>query len=433
MAALRQSNFLLYSASRILSTLGQSTLQTVMAWQVYDMTGSPWSLGFLGLARFFPALASSVLGGLVADSFDRRGVMVASQSVPLAVGIVLAVATLGGWVSLPLILGLVVCLGLASSFEGPARTALLPAIVTPETFTNAVTVNNIFQKLGAVTGPTLSGFVIATLGIAAAYTGFCVATVLSVVPILLLRYAPRTWQGRKISFDAVREGVRFVRERPVLLGAMSLDMFAVIFGGASALLPIYARDILGGGAQTMGLLSSSMQAGAFLMSFVLVWRPPVKRTGRALILTVVAYGLVTVIFGLSREIWLSLFLYGLIGATDQISVVMRQTTIQMATPDELRGRVSSVHQVFVGASGQIGAMESGFVAALTSATFAVVSGGAGAVAVAAWMGIWNREMYRYEIQTHSQPITVQVSEAPGRATEAPADGTPAKEPSTSAT
>jgi MFS family permease len=382
LAALRQPNFLLYAVSRVFAGTGQSLLQAVMAWQVYDISHSSLNLGLLGLARFFPALGASMIGGLTADALDRRKVMLASGCVPLACAIILSLATFGHWISVDLIFGLVVLIGLGSAFEAPARTALLPGIVSRETFANAVTVNNIFQKLGSTSGPALAGLVIAVAGTGFAYLVFCFSIVGAFIPLVLLHYERVGSERQKFSLQAIKEGIRFVRDRQVLLGAMTLDMFAVIFGGAAALLPVYASDILKAGPTGYGILTASMQAGAFLMSFVLVWRPPVQRTGRALIYTVVFYGLATMAFGISREFVLSVFLYALIGAIDQVSVVMRQTTIQMATPDELRGRVSSVNQVFVQASSQIGAIESGFVAALTTATFSVVSGGAIAIAVA---------------------------------------------------
>jgi MFS family permease len=300
----------------------------------------------------------------------------------------------------------VVFIGLASAFEAPARTAFLPAIVKPETFGNAVTVNNIFQKLGSVSGPALAGFIIAAFGITTAYGTYCTAMVISVAPLLVLRYQRAETKRRPISIKAMKEGVVFVKGNQVLLGAMSLDMFAVIFGGAQALLPVYATDILHGGATAFGLLTASLQVGAFAMSFILVALPPVRRTGRALVYTVIVFGLGTIAFGLSRDLYVSLLLYGLIGAADQISVVMRQTTIQMATPDELRGRVSSVHQVFVQASSQIGAIESGFVAAVTTATFAVVSGGAGAMLVAVLIGWRLPLLFRHEVNAQHAAISV---------------------------
>jgi len=292
-------------------------LQAILAWQIYEITGSPLSLGFLGLARFFPALALSMVGGTVADTYDRRKIMLVSQMAPLTCALTLAIATSGGWVSELLIYGLVVFIGLASAFEAPARTAFLPAIVKPETFGNAVTVNNIFQKLGSVSGPALAGFVIAALGITTAYGVYCAAMVVSVVPLVVLRYQRAETTRRSISIKAMKEGVVFVKGNQVLLGAMSLDMFAVIFGGAQALLPVYATDILHGGATAFGLLTASIQVGAFAMSFILVALPPVRRTGRALVYTVIVFGIATIAFGLSRDLYVSLLLYGLIGRSNQ--------------------------------------------------------------------------------------------------------------------
>jgi MFS family permease len=395
LAALRQTSFLLYTASRMFSITGQTLLQAVMAWQVYDTSGSALNLGILGLVRFFPSLGMSLIGGAAADTYNRRNIIVIAQSVPLTCAAILAAATFGGWIRLELIFALVLLMGFASAFEGPARSALLPAIVRPDTFANAVTVGSTLQTMGMVSGPALAGAVIATLGVGAAYTVYVGLTLAAIVPLLLLRYR-QVDVGMSVSLDAIKEGVRFVRQRPVLLGAMSLDMFAVVFGGAAALLPVYAKDILHVGSEGYGLLTASLEVGAFLMSLVLVFRPPIQKAGRTLIWVVALYGAFTIGFGLSREFILSLVLYGLIGAADQVSVVMRNTIIQLATPDELRGRVSAVASVFIGASNQVGAMESGFVAAVTSATFAVVSGGVAAIGVAGLVGWRIKELYNYE-------------------------------------
>jgi MFS family permease len=395
LAALRQTSFLLYTGSRMFSITGQTLLQAVMAWQVYDTSGSALNLGILGLVRFFPSLGMSLIGGAAADTYNRRNIIVIAQSVPLTCAAILAAATFGGWIRLELIFALVLLMGFASAFEGPARSALLPAIVRPDTFANAVTVGSTLQTMGMVSGPALAGAVIATLGVGAAYTVYVGLTLAAIVPLLLLRYR-QVDVGMSVSLDAIKEGVRFVRQRPVLLGAMSLDMFAVVFGGAAALLPVYAKDILHVGSEGYGLLTASLEVGAFLMSLVLVFRPPIQKAGKTLIWVVALYGAFTIGFGLSREFILSLVLYGLIGAADQVSVVMRNTIIQLATPDELRGRVSAVASVFIGASNQVGAMESGFVAAVTSATFAVVSGGVAAIGVAGLVGWRIKELYNYE-------------------------------------
>ena len=211
----------------------------------------------------------------------------------------------------------------------------------------------------------------------------------------------------------IREGVQFVWQRQVLLGAMTLDMFAVIFGGAKALLPIYAADILHVGPQGFGLLSASMDLGALLMSIALVVMPPIERTGRALLLSVATFGITTIVFGLSRSFPLSLATYMAVGMTDQVSVVMRQTTIQLATPNALRGRVSSVNIVFIGASNQLGGVKSGFVAANTNATFAVVSGGTGCLAVLALIAARMPDLRHYRVgRPQPSPVTAEAHPTP---------------------
>jgi MFS family permease len=393
--ALRQPRFALYTSSRMCSALGNAMLQAILAWHVYDITGSALSLGFLGLARFLPALGISMVGGAVADTYNRRNVILIAQTVPLACGITLAVSTLNGWVSPELIYGLVLCVGFASSFENPARLALLPAIVRRETFANAVTISSTLQQFGMVTGGLVGGVLVAwDAGVS--YVAYSCAIGGAFVAMALLRYSqPADIEKRGVSVGAIKEGLHYVWSHKVILGAMSLDMFAVIFGGAKGLLPIYANDILNVGGLGYGLLIASLDIGAFLMSIVLVLRPPIYRTGRALLYSVAVFGILTIVFGLSRSIYLSVVVYMLIGAADQISVVMRNVIIQLTTPDALRGRVSSVSQVFIQASNQLGAMESGFVAAATTATFAVVSGGVGAVAVTGIIGWRIRELFNH--------------------------------------
>ena len=417
--ALRQPRFLIYTSSRMSSSIGNAMLQAILAWHVYELTGSALSLGFLGLARFLPALGIAMVGGAFADAYNRRNIIMIAQTVPLGCGIVLALATFNGWITAELMYGLVLLIGLASSFENPARLALLPAIVKRETFANAVTVSSNFQAFGMMTGLFVGGVLVAwDAGVS--YVVYSSAIGCAFLAMSMLRYE-QTNDGpkRSVSVQAIKEGIQFVWQRKVILGAMSLDMFAVIFGGAKGLLPIYASDILHVGGFGYGLLFASLEIGAFLMSLVLVIRPPIIKTGRALIYSVAMFGVFTVVFGLSRNIYLSIAVFMMIGAADQISVVMRNVIIQLATPDELRGRVSAVSQVFIQASNQLGAMESGFVAAATSATFAVVSGGVGAVAVASAIGWRVKELFSYTTPPAADASTDTV---PPAATEEAAGG-----------
>jgi MFS family permease len=406
-AALRQPNFVLFTSSRLCYAVGQTLMQAAMLWQVYDISGSALNLGLLGLARLIPSLALGLVAGAVADSYNRRNIVMAAQTIPFACSIVLATSTISGWVNLELIYGLVVLMGLAGAFEGPARAALLPAIVKPETFANAVNVSSTMQSFAFVSGPAIGGVLIGFAGVGATYAVFTGLSAAAIVIMSLVRYRPITTSKSALSIAAIKEGIAFVRNRQVLLGAMALDMFAVIFGGVKALMPIYATDILEVGPEGFGILNASFEAGAFLMSGVLLMRPPVQRTGRALIWTVVFFGIGTIIFGLSRNFYLSVAVYMLIGAADQISVVMRSTTIQLATPDALRGRVSAVNQIFIQSSNQINALESGIVASLTTATFAVVSGGFGTLTTVALVAWRLPALYAYRVPNR---IEVGVSE-----------------------
>ncbi|GMV86511.1 MAG: MFS transporter [Dehalococcoidia bacterium] len=400
LAALRQPNYALFAGGRLASATAMTMLNAAIAWQVYEISGSAFQLGMLGLARFFPSLGMSLVGGAVADSHDRKQIVQLAQLVPLATSATLYLATVQDFVELPLFYGLVLLLALAAAFENPARQALVPQVVSREAFANAIVVNSTIQSLGFVTGPALGGLLIGFSGVDTAYVAHMAFIGTSVVAVSLLRPRPVEGARRAVGLESIREGVSFVRRRQVLLGAMTLDMFAVIFGGAQALLPIYAKDILEVGPKGYGILSASLEAGALVMAVWLVVLPPIRQAGRALLITVALFGLGTIVFGLSRNFYLSVAVYMFIGMADQVSVVLRQTTVQLSTPDELRGRVSSVNMLFIGASNQLGAVESGLVAALTNATFAVVSGGMGCLAVVGLVWAKLPELRRYEVQPH---------------------------------
>lgn len=414
LALLGERPFQLFAASRFCQGVSFTLLQAILAWQVYAISGDPAALAFLGLARFVPSLAMSLVGGAAADSWDRKNIILVSQFLPLAGGVTLALLTAAETVALPHIFLFVMVLGVVSSFENPARQAMLPQIVPRESFQKAVTFLTTIQQLAMALGPTIAGFAIKLLDIHGAYWVQSALILGSIVSMVLVQ--PQFERGRvsKLSIALIKEGLQFVRGQRILLGAMLLDMFAVIFGGASALLPIYAQDILKVGPEGYGLLSSAQNVGASASALLLLLFPPIRKTGRALLLAVSGFGFLTILFGLSTSLPLSLVLYGLTGMSDQVSVVLRQTMIQMSTPDELRGRVSSVNQVFIGASNHLGMVESGLVAAVTTATFAVVSGG---VACLATIGIvaWRiPEMMNYELD-HRPVRATNAEPAPAKA------------------
>jgi MFS family permease len=371
-------------------------------WHVFALSGSNAAVGTIGLVQFLPALALTLVGGAVADAHDRLRIVRFAQLPYLVTAALLFAATRGDAISVPLIYAAVFANAVAAAFDNPARQALLPSLVPLESFPRAVTISSTVMALALASGPALGGLLIWAAGVEAAYAAYALLVVANLVGLGFVRTRPALHERRPASWQAMREGLAFVRRSPVVLGCMALDMFAVILGGAAALLPVYANEILRVGPRGYGLLASSLELGALVMSVGLVLRRPLERAGPALLAAVVVYGLATVGFGLSRSFPLSVVLYMLVGAADQVSVVLRQTAVQLNTPDALRGRVSAVNMVFIHASNQLGAAESGYLAALTSPTFAVVFGGVGCLLVVAWTAWKLPELRRYRIH-HGAP------------------------------
>jgi MFS family permease len=385
-AVFREPRFRWYVASRFFGGTAMMLLRAAVSWHVWELSESAFQLGMIGLIQFLPVIPLSLVAGAVADVVDRRRLVLFAQLVPMLCSLGLLLTTLAGAVSLPALYTAIGLAAVAGAFESPARASILPQLVAREVFPRAVTVSSTITWLAFATGPMLMGFTAAHGGIAAAYGLHALLALTSVASLFRLPALGAATNAR-ISWAAIREGLSFVWRTPVVLGCMTLDMFAVILGGATGLLPIYATEILHVGADGYGLLSSSLELGALLMSAGLIFRPSIHGAGPALLGAVAAYGLATIVFGLSRWFPLSVLAYMAAGMADAVSVVLRGTAIQLSTPDALRGRVSSVNFIFIGASNQLGQAESGFLAGLTSATFAVVSGGLGClvvVALVAW-------------------------------------------------
>jgi MFS family permease len=374
---LTNRNFGFYVGIRVTQMLGLSIQSAAIMWQVYDLTGSYLPLAMVGVARFVPSLAVSFYAGLVVDVHDRRLVLALSQLAPLGTGLVLAIMTIQGTINLTAIYACTALLGVAGAFEGPARQAILPHVVPPQDFQRGVAVATIVHQVAGVFGPAVAGVAIALWGVAPAYLMYFGLIAIGLLCIGTLRIGQTPSVGG-IHLGMIKEGFVFIWTHPAILGAMALDMFAVILANADALLPVFARDILDVGAVGFGLLTSSKAVGSLLVAIVIALMPPIIGTGRAMIISVLLFGVATVGFGLSTWFPLSLVLYALIAGFDQISVVLRQSIINLGTPDEFRGRVGSVNHVFVGASNQLGGTRAGLMATWTdSASFAVVSGGFG--------------------------------------------------------
>ena len=367
-----------FLAAQFFSALSRSLLQATIAWHLWKLTESVFMLGVIGFVEFLPVIPVSLFAGAFADAHDRKRVVLTTRSLSLSGALVLALAT--GATSTDVETGIVLAtafaLAFSSSFENPASSSILPNLVPRELFASATVVNANVRNVARMSGPVSMGALTAAFGIAPAYqvTVACLATSILLlagvaVPRLAAHVRPR------VSWIAVREGLVFVAEQKAILGSMTLDMFAVIFAGATAMLPVYADEILGVGEFGYGVLSAAMQAGTMVMAAIMLWLPPFRRPGRALLWAVLAFGLSTILFGLSRSFPLSVGAFVLAGMADQVSMVTRSVILQLSTPDALRGRVNSVGMIFIGASNELGAAESGFLAAVTNATFSVVGGG----------------------------------------------------------
>ena len=378
-AALRVPGFRRFIASLLAQTLGSQMQAVVVGWQVYALTHDPLALGLVGLAEALPFLSTVLFAGHAADRADRRRMAIVATAVLLGCALALLGLTLGAGPDRTRVgaISAVLCVsGLARSSLIPARTALANDIVPREVLLNAVTWRSSSWQLAAVIGPAIGGGLYALSGVAAAYGA--VALLLLVSVLLLVRVPPVPMppsSGSDPVWASLAEGVRFVRSQPIFLGAITLDLFAVLFGGAEALLPIFAADILRVGPEGLGILRASHAAGAVMMSVYLSHRRPLERPGRALLLAVAIFGLCIIGFGLSTTFWLSVLLLLVGGMADNVSVVIRSSILQTLTPPHLLGRVSAVNSIFIGSSNELGAFESGAAAKLLGTVPAVVIGG----------------------------------------------------------
>ncbi len=381
-AALRFRDFRLLIGGRLIAQIGEAMVSVAVGWELYERTGEPLALGLIGLVQIAPVLLLSLPGGYVADRYDRRLVTLYSQLVLVVCALVLTVLSLteGSLVLLYLTLAII---GGARAFNNPAEGALTPLLVPQEHFFNAATWNTTVWQLSAIMGPAVGGVIIAITNTAAAvYLINALAGMVLVVALLMIR-------ARQVKFvssgetplQALRGGIRFVRDQRVILGAISLDMFAVLLGGATFLLPVFAKDILHTDATGLGILRAAPSFGALMMVTIIARMPPMRHAGATLLLSVAGFGLATVIFGISTSFVLSLAMLFATGALDTISVVIRHTLIMTRTPDAMRGRVGAVNSVFIGMSNELGGFESGVAAALLGTVGAVVFGGVGTMLV----------------------------------------------------
>ena len=386
---------------RLAGTTAAQMLLVALAWQMYELTSSAWDLGLVGLVQFLPALLLTIPAGQIVDRVDRRLVLAGALVLQVLVAGVLAWASAAGTVSRELILLFCVVIGIARALQMPAQQALLPSLVTPEVLPRALAVSSSVMQVAVIGGPALGGFVYGA-GAAAAYGVAFALFVLSLVIVAGIRYRRAAPDRTPVTLASVFAGFGFIGRHKTVLGALSLDLFAVLLGGATALLPMFAKDVLNTGVWGLGFLRAAPAAGAFVVGVTLARWPLRHQVGRWMFGAVAVYGLAILCFAVSTSFALSLIALAVSGAADMVSVVIRQTLVQLETPDDLRGRVSAVNSTFIGASNQLGEFRAGAVAAWLGPVGSVVAGALGTlVVVALWMrffpGLYHRDRLQQRI------------------------------------
>jgi MFS family permease len=388
-AVLRNRDVALYLTGRLVASLGQQMLTVAVGWELYERTHSALALGLVGLTQMIPMILFTLPAGHVADNHERKRIIILMTLaiVCASVGLTLISAFRAG------VVWIYCCLfaaGTARTFLWPASSAFLPQLVSRQEFSKAVTWSSGSFQLSSVVGPAAGGGLIAlTHHAAPVYAINAVAGLVCLTLISLVRRHQVVAVKEKMSLTSLVAGFKFVFASSVIFGTISLDLFAVLLGGATALLPVYAKDILHSGPSGLGLLQAALPAGSLLCALFLAYRPPLQKAGRTMLWAVAGFGIATIGFGVSRWFWLSFFMLFLGGVMDNVSVVVRHTLVQLLTPDEKRGRVSAVNSLFIGTSNELGGFESGFVAYLFGPVVSVVSGGIGTILVVAAVAlIW---------------------------------------------
>ncbi len=390
-------DFRLFWLARFAAVVATMAMVVVIGWQTYDIARSDYGmsvsaaafqLGLLGLAQFVPLFLLSPVAGLVADRFDHRRVAAIANCADLCIALILGLVTAADALNLPILFLLAAAHGAARVFVGPAMSAIAPNIVPAALLPRAIALNSIAWQMGSVVGPAAGGLLYAA---SPALPYWSAVALLVLASITILSIAPMKRPDVRRDVHPVRqmaEGMSYVWNERFLLGCITLDLFAVLLGGATALLPVFARDILQVGSEGLGLMRAAPALGAAIVALILAIRPLANNVGVKMLWAVVVFGLATIVFGLSTSFWLSLAMLALLGASDMVSVYIRSSLVQLNTPDDMRGRVSSISGLAISASNELGEMQSGVAAALLGATGAVMFGGVGAIAVTvlwAWL------------------------------------------------
>jgi MFS family permease len=385
---LRLPSFLFFLLSRSLTRFASQIGAVAIGWQIYDLTGSAFDLGMVGLVQFLPTALLVFVAGHAADRFERKRVVQLCQLAEAATALFLCWGCYGGWLTEVHIFVATFVLGMAGAFESPTISALLPLIAPQGSLQRATALSSAAAQVATITGPALGGIAYA-FAPGLPYGIMLVFWLLSALLTGGIRATEPEPAKDAATSDDIFAGVRFIRNNPAILGTISLDLFAVLFGGVTALLPIYARDILNAGPSGLGILRAAPAVGALLMTTVLARHAIDRRVGMRMFQSVIVFGVATVVFALSHWIWLSVLALAVLGAADTISVVIRFSLVQLATPNEMRGRVGAVNFLFINASNYLGQFESGVAAALLGTVASAVLGGVATIAIAlVWMKLF---------------------------------------------
>jgi MFS family permease len=380
-AVLKVRDFRLFISFRFFTTIAIQMQSIIVGWQVYQLTKDPLSLGLIGLAEAIPFISIALFAGHVADRYNRKRIILWFDLVFLlgTCGLLLFTYFSKGMINtlgiLPIYI-VVAISGIARAFIYPSTIALMAQMIPRELYANSSTWNSTTWHIAAITGPAIGGLVYGFFGVKIAYISVLFFMLVSILLVSFVKkYSSHPGEEKESLYERLSSGIKFVFKNQVLFGTMSLDMFAVLFGGAVAMLPVFAAEVLNVGPQGLGFLRSAPMAGAVIMSLIIAYRPPMANAGRYLLIGVAGFGLSIILFALSKNFYLSLGLLMLSGMFDNISVIIRATTMQLLTPDEMRGRVASVNSIFIGSSNEIGSFESGVAAKLMGLIPSVIFGG----------------------------------------------------------
>lgn len=394
---LRFRDFRLLWTNLLISQIGSQMQVVAVVWHVYLLTKSPLSLGIIGLVRFIPLIFLSLFSGIIADRFDRKKIILISQTIMALSSLLLTIATFTNHISPTIIYFSLALASAAFAFDMPSRQSLIPQLVPKEYLMNAIGLNSTMWQIAFVLGPSLGGFAIAAFGVGSIYLINTISFFPIIIGLFLMKsYHNESMNKTSLSFAAIKEGIAFIKSKPLIYSTMILDFFATFFSSATVLLPIFAKDILAVGPKGLGILYAAPAIGGIVAGLITSSFHHLKNQGKILLVAVIVYGIATALFGLSHSFYLSILFLALTGIGDVVSAVIRNTIRQLATPDHIRGRMTSINMIFFMGGPQLGEVEAGFLAAAIGTPMSVVVGGVGAVIATLIIAAFTPRLRKYQ-------------------------------------